>query len=73
MAKQITGTQSQSIDLKAGQPQTIKIVKGQQVRIQELINGQMKDAGKVLSSRKGKDLQVKFVDGTEIVFQNFFE
>lgn len=68
MAKQITGTQSQPLELKAGQPQVITIAKGQQVRIQELINGQMKDAGKVMSSRKGQDLLVKFVDGTELVF-----
>ena len=72
MAKQITGTTAQAVELKAGQPQTIKIAKGQQLRIQELVNGQMKDAGKVVSSRKGKDLQVKFADGSEVIFENFF-
>jgi ribosomal protein L18E len=73
MSKQITGSTSKPMTMKAGEQQVITIAKGQQLRIQELINGQMKDAGKVMSSRKGKDLQVKFLDGTELVVKDFFE
>jgi hypothetical protein len=73
LSKQITGSASKPLAIKAGEQQVITIAKGQQLRIQELINGQMKDAGKVMSSRKGKDLQVKFLDGTELVVKDFFE
>ena len=72
MTKQITGKQIDAVALQADKPQIIKIAKGQQLRLQELQNGQLKDAANVLSARVGNDLKVRFVDGTEVVFENFF-
>ena len=74
MSKQITIDNSAApIALQAGQQQNITLSKGQHVKLQELIGGKTKDAANLVATRMGSDLRVKFVDGTEVVFANFYQ
>jgi len=58
--------------VQQGQKQTFQIVKGQQIRIQEILDAAAKDATNVVVTRNGANLTVKFVDGTEVDFVNFY-
>ena len=73
MSKQIVNPQSPAVPVKAGQKQIVKIAKGQHLRVQELVDGALKDAANVVATKAGKDLKLKFADGTEIGFENFYE
>lgn len=73
MTKQITQPNQQPFSVQTGQKQIVKITKGQHLRIQEKIDGAVKDTTNVIATRTGKDLKLKYIDGTEITFENFYE
>jgi len=73
MTKQIIGGQAQARNLVVGKKQTIQIQKGQHLRVQDWAGEVAKDAGEVVAIRKGKMLKLKFADGTELEFENFYE
>ena len=73
MAKQITGIQVAPQSLETGAQQVIKIEKGQHLRVQDLLEAKAKDSGNVVALRVGQNLVLKFVDGTVLEFENFYD
>lgn len=72
MSKQISIPQELPKALNVGEKQVIKIAKGQHMRVQDLVDGKAKAAADVIAVKKGNNLSLKFADGTELEFENYY-
>jgi hypothetical protein len=72
MNKQLILANAAPQDLKAGQKNLVKMTQGQHFRVQEIVGGQPLEVSDVVAVRRGQDLSVKYADGTEILFQDFY-
>jgi len=72
MPKQLVAKNLAPQALPTGQKNTLKISKGQHFRVQNLQEGQAKEADNLIATRQGQHLNIRYADGTELQFEGFY-